>query len=78
MTAKEKAQSRSYYYWLILGPVIKDEYIRGVTAVKCAISEVEEIIKALTEYGDESMELQNMDRELNWRNEVLAELKLME
>jgi len=38
------------------------------------INAVEEIIEALTEYGDDSMELQNMDRDLNYWDNCLKEL----
>ena len=63
MTAKEKAQTRCYYYWVVLEPVIKDEQIRGATAIKCAIVEAEEILKEST----------LLSREEYWK-EVLTEL----
>lgn len=36
---------------------------------------VNEIIKSLEEYGDRTMELQNMDREFAWWDKVLEEIK---
>lgn len=44
-------------------------------ATQCAISECEAIIEALTEYGEESMQLQNMDRTFAYYESLLTELK---
>ena len=44
-------------------------------AKQCALIAVDEIIKALYDYGDESMDLQNMDGEFNFWNEVKTEIQ---
>lgn len=41
----------------------------------CAIILVYEVLDTLTKYGEESMELQNMDSELRYWHAVLDELK---
>jgi hypothetical protein len=44
-------------------------------AIKCAIIAVDEIIEALYNYGNESMELQNMDSEFRYWDSVKTELE---
>lgn len=44
-------------------------------AKKCALIAVDEIEKALTEYGRANDELQNMDREFNYWQEVRKEIE---
>jgi hypothetical protein len=44
-------------------------------ALQCALIAVTEIENALIEYGEATDELQNMDRELNYWNEVRYEIE---
>lgn len=46
-------------------------------ARECAINAVNQIILALTKYGESSDELQNMDREFAWWYKVIDELNQM-
>ena len=60
MTAKEKAQQL-------------EERFEG--NVKYALIAVDEIMLALKDYGDSSYELQNMDREFNFWQQVKQEIE---
>lgn len=69
LTPKEKAKALFDRYYSITGPFTE--------AKQCALLAVEEIEQALTDYGQTSYELQNMDREFNYWNEVKKELELL-
>lgn len=70
MTAKEKATELRFRYW-------KDGDLSPKQAKQCAIIAVSEIIEAFVQYGYDSNELQNMDREINWWLDVKNELNKM-
>ncbi len=56
--------------------LLDHDFDTTITAgTECAIICVEEIINELSDYGQQSMELQNMDRTINYWNEVLTILK---
>jgi hypothetical protein len=74
MTAEEKAKDLyGIFYSTIMPDII--ENLRQMMAQSYAQACVEEIIQALVEYGSDNDELQNMDRELNWWNNVSAEIR---
>jgi hypothetical protein len=46
-----------------------------VATKRCALIAVDEIIKALEDYGRSTMELQNMEREFAWWDKVKTEIE---
>jgi hypothetical protein len=71
MKAKEKAVELVNKY---LSGITLNPFSAHVQAIDCALIAVDEIEKALTEYGEDSNELQNMDSEFRWWEEVKLEL----
>ena len=74
MTPKEKAKELINKYWITINEIELD-FISWNQAKHCALICVNEIIISLTQYGKDSNELQNMDRELNYWNEVKQEIE---
>jgi len=66
MEAKDKAKEIFEQY--------HNHTIDDWTKKQCAIICVNEIVKALEDYGRDSDELQNMDREFAWWDMVIAEI----
>ena len=75
MEAKQKANElyEMFYYSI---PSFTDEgQMEHETAKKCALITVDEIIAALEDYGQDTMELQNMDRTFAWYYKVKEEIE---
>ena len=69
MTPKEKAKE-------LVSKMLKEVGYDTDLALPCALIAVDEIEKALTEYGrGDSFELQNMDSEFRFWNEVKQEIE---
>jgi hypothetical protein len=49
--------------------------VKHIHSKKCAIKAVIEVISALEEYGKTTFELQNMESEFRWWDEVKTELE---
>jgi hypothetical protein len=72
MIPKEKANEIVNKY-LINTPIVC-----GIDIAKqCALIAVDEIISALEEYGKTTFELQNMESEFRWWQEVKKEIELL-
>lgn len=73
MTPEEKArqliEKYANYNWSNPIELMKER------TKQCAIITVDEIEKALTEYGEANNELQNMDRTFNYWQEVRKEIE---
>ena len=67
MTPKEKANE--------LFNKMKGFRVKHTHSKKCASIAVDEIILALTEYGKTSLELQNMDSEFRYWDQVKEEIQ---
>lgn len=61
MTAQEKTEKLSYYYWNLLEPFIKNEEDRGKVSIKCAIINVDEIL---------NLDKQDVYMDYTWWREV--------
>lgn len=72
MTAKEKAKELVNKFDNLLP---SEGTTTGQTPINCALIAVDEIIKALEDYGQNTMELQNMDREFAWWQKVKQEIE---
>lgn len=74
MTPRQEAAylTRKYYD---LFSINLENTISLYEARECAKVDVTNTINVLTEYGESSFELQNMDRALNHYQEVLSELE---
>ena len=66
MTAEEKAKEIFEQY--------HNHTIDDWTKKQCALITVNQIIKALEDYGTVTFELQNMDREFAWWDKVKDEI----
>ena len=78
MTPKEKAKELVYFYQNLLTPLSekKDDFFFS-RCKKCALIAVDEIINSLENYGKESDELQNMENDFRYWQEVRQELLKM-
>lgn len=76
MEAKDKARELVHSF-LTASFGSMEEYVPVpyVFAKQCALIAVGEVEKALTEYGRANDELQNMDREFNYWQEVRKEIE---
>ena len=74
MTPKEKAKELIKKYWNGINDIELDS-ISWNQCKQCALICVNDIIISLTQYGKYSNELQNMDRELNYWDEVKQEIE---
>lgn len=76
MEAKEKALELWTTYRFALS--IKNAPLgeqKDLIAKQCALIAVDEIIAALEDYGQDTMELQNMDRTFAWYYKVKEEIQ---
>ena len=75
LTPKEKAEKLVYFYQNLLTPLSekKDDFFFS-RCKKCALIAVDEIINSLENYGKESDELQNMENDFRYWQEVRQEL----
>ncbi len=77
MTPKEKAKElfdkhlKFQVYTIGFAP---SEYVRKQRAKQSALITIQEVVKVLEEFGDKTMELQNMDRDFAWWDKVIEEL----
>ena len=78
LTPKEKAEKLVYFYQNLLTPLSekKDDFFFS-RCKKCALIAVDEIINSLENYGKESDELQNMENDFRYWQEVKQELLKM-
>ena len=74
MTAQEKALDIFNKYYYDSDSDLLCTVLSRIDAIECALIAVDEIEKALTEYGRANDELQNMDRELNYWQKVRKEV----
>jgi hypothetical protein len=78
MTAKQKAFDLIEKFKNIKTPIRKGSelyaYMSKDMAIECSIISVSLIENALTEYGNSSMELQNMDSEWRFLDDIKQEL----
>ena len=78
MTAKQKAFDLIEKFKNVKTPIRKDSklyaYMGENMAIECALISVDLIENALTEYGNTSMELQNMDSEWRYLDQIKKEL----
>lgn len=77
MTAAEKAKELVETFAetilpLIIGNIMERDW---GTAKQCALTTVDEIVNALTAYGETTHELQNMDREFAYWENVKQEIQ---
>ena len=75
LTPKQKAEELVYFYQNLLTPLSekKDDFFFS-RCKKCALIAVDEIINSLENYGKESDELQNMENDFRYWQEVRQEL----
>ena len=75
MNAKEKAKELILKFMRLQEP--NYNWFHSKLAKQCALIAVEEIINALVEYDDRNntYELQNMDRDFNYWQQVKSELQ---
>ena len=75
MTPKEKAKELIKRYYRDSDLLVED--LSWIQAKECALIMVDEIIDALAEYDDRNntYELQNMDRDFNYWQEVKQEIE---
>ena len=75
LTPKQKAEELVYFYQNLLIPLSeeKDDFFFS-RCKKCALIAVDEIINSLENYGKESDELQNMENDFRYWQEVKQEL----
>ena len=78
LTPKQKAEKLVYFYQNLLTPLSekKDDFFFS-RCKKCALIAVDEIINSLENYGKESDELQNMENNFRYWQEVKEELLKM-
>ena len=78
LTPKKKAEELVYFYQNLLTPLSekKDDFFFS-RCKKCALIAVDEIINSLENYGKESDELQNMENDFRYWQEVKQELLKM-
>ena len=78
LTPKQKAEELVYFYQNLLTPLSekKDDFFFS-RCKKCALIAVDEIINSLENYGKESDELQNMENDFRYWQEVKEELLKM-
>ena len=78
LTPKQKAEELVYFYQNLLTPLSekKDDFFFS-RCKKCALIAVDEIINSLENYGKESDELQNMENDFRYWQEVREELLKM-
>ena len=78
LTPKQKAEELVYFYQNLLTPLSekKDDFFFS-RCKKCALIAVDEIINSLENYGKESDELQNMENDFRYWQEVKQELLKM-
>ena len=78
LTPKQKTEELVYFYQNLLTPLSekKDDFFFS-RCKKCALIAVDEIINSLENYGKESDELQNMENNFRYWQEVRQELLKM-
>ena len=78
LTPKQKTEELVYFYQNLLTPLSekKDDFFFS-RCKKCALIAVDEIINSLENYGKESDELQNMENDFRYWQEVKQELLKM-
>jgi hypothetical protein len=70
MTPKEKAiEFRHKYQSMMCNTCNNIDFYKQASLIA-----IDEIVKALEEYGGQTMELQNMDREIAWWDNVKQEI----
>ncbi|MCL1656791.1 hypothetical protein M2T79_09285 [Elizabethkingia miricola] len=79
MTPKEKADKLYWKFVKIIDPhwgifIRKDVKLKSI---QCAIISAEESLRAVEKYGRDNDELQNMENEFRFWNEVKQELEKM-
>lgn len=60
-----------------IGATVRMQTLTNPQAKQCALECVDKITEALTDYGSDSHELQNMDSEFRYWDEVKNEIRIM-
>ncbi|HFI4796500.1 TPA: hypothetical protein ACGQK4_002219 [Elizabethkingia anophelis] len=79
MTSKEKADKLYWKFVKIIDPhwgILIRKYVKQ-RAIQCAIASANESLRAVEKYGRDTDELQNMENEFRFWNEVKQELEKM-
>ena len=74
MTPQEKAKQLFDSMRLSAHPILTPDS-KDKMAKKCALAAVAHIVATLDEYGETSLELQNMDREFHYWHQVEQEIE---